>query len=211
MKKIIKLILPIFILLIGLSCSEFSVKTEINQSQPISKIKSIGLIFRIFNQSRITQENYLKNITYWKSNSKALKDLIILKDYSNAIGYFSSDEDKFFQLSTKNNFLKFKSIGVIKHYLSENESELKKIISENNLEGLIIYEIYSIISTVMQFMDFDSIIIIVDKDLNILYMDHQTDNYESDQYIFEKTRDQLIDKISNRLITKLNSLNFFVK
>ena len=139
---------------------------------------------------------------------KSVKNLNYISDCNEDVVFYNSLQERFYQLSDNKIFLRYKSIGVIKLYLRKNEAELKNIISLSDLDGLIIHEIYDVISSEMQFMDFDSVLVIVDKNLNILYMDYQSDEFESIESDLNVVKGHLMDKISQRFIDRLLDLEF---
>ncbi len=189
-------------------CSRYSVTTEISKSSKISQLKSAGLVIRISTRSKLTLEKFLKNVSNWLNGYKPIKGIFIVSDSSDKINYYSGYGERFYQITEEKDFLKYKSIGIISSYLRGNSSELKKIISENNLEGLIIYEIYNVFSSGMEYMDFDSVIVITDKNLNILYMDHQSDGFETHESDDIRIAEELLNKISERLLEKMVEMDF---
>ncbi len=206
MKKILIIMLLIHSV-IAINCTEFSIKTDISAKQNLGELKKIGVLQRLSHSSTITLDEQSQNIASWISNYESADKVSIITDCSKNLSTFSSIQNKIFQSTGKDTYLKYKSIGVLNLYLRKNEEELKEIISQKSLDGIIIYEIYSIVSLGMQFMDFDSVFAIVDKNLNILYLDHQTDGYDIDEHIIERVNSQLMDKISGRLIQNLMDLD----
>lgn len=210
MKKLLT-ILSVCAILISVSCSSYSTKIEDKNSDLIKGIKNAGMIVRVSKNNKITREGYEKNISNWMGSMKPVKKVTILQQVSDALGAYSSDEDRFYQISDSGDFLKYKSSGVINIYLRNNESELKKIITDNNLDGLIFYEVYSIVSFEMQYSEFESMVCIVDKNLNMAFRDYQSNSFSNDEINQEKMKIDLLDKISSRLIETLSDLNFIKK
>lgn len=197
--------------LVCLQCTGYSVSTEIREGSRISKMRKAGLILHLSKGTRFTKEEHLRNITSWVAGYKPSKKQLMIfapGDYSDRLGYYGIEDDRFLQLSMNKKFLRYKSSGVINLYLRQNEAELKKIIADSNLEGIIIYEVLSVLSPEMQFYDFDTVMVIVDKSLNVVYMDYQSDGYDVDELDPAKVKKQLLDKISSRLVVKLKDLNF---
>lgn len=190
------------------SCSPYNVKTEIEKSSYLSKYKSCGIILRLSHNSVIKRSKYAKNLFYWLEGYNKLNKLILISKISEKSGVFSSEIERFYQFSPKREFLKYKSIGVIKYYLRYNEEELKQILSDNNLDSLIIYEIDSGFSTELQYIDFNSMIIIVDSEFNIGLLDYQKVGFDINEYDSEKVRGHLLDKISDRFLKKLLELKY---
>jgi hypothetical protein len=205
-KKIISAILLICGILLQ-SCSTYSIKTDIENNSAVSKIKNTGIIFRVSRNSKIPGDEIIKNFSYWMSVHKKIKNILLLSNADDTITGFSNPQDRFYQLSNENSYLKYKSIGVINLYLQSNQEALKNIISKNNLDSLIILEVFTVISSELQFIEFESVLAVVDSDLNIIYLDHQSDNFESESSFINDLKNQLADMINRRLIDNLQGLN----
>lgn len=219
MNKKINIAITAILSLLLTGCSGFTVKTDVDEKPGLDEINRAGIIVRMAKSSKIGLEEQSTNIGYWLNQYKNAENLKIIKDAGEALTYYSVIEDRFYQQSIKyrekgyfglfwdDDYLKYKSMGVLNNYLKTNEEKLKNIINANALNGLIIYEIYNIVSLGMQFMDFDSVLAVVDKNLNIMYMDHQTDGYEISEQDFARVKKQMMDKISQRLVEGLQSID----
>ncbi len=217
-KKFSRIIITVIIFTLS-GCSGFKVKTDIDEKPGLSEIKKSGIIVRLANSSKITRDELEKNMSAWLKEYELSENLIIVTDTSEKVNLFLQADDRFFQESIKHrekgyfglfwddNYLTYKSIGVVNNYLKKNEEELKKIITDKSLNGLIIYEIYNIISIGMQFMDFDSVIVVADSNLNVVNMDHQTNGYEISEQDIARAKKQMMDKISERFIEDLQDLD----
>ena len=218
-KNFSKIIIIIIILTLS-GCSGFNVKTDLDEKPGLSEIKKSGIIIRLANSSKISREEMEKNLSSWLRDYELSENHVIITDTSEKVNLYSVIEDRFFQESIRHreksyfglfwddDYLTYKSIGVVNSYLKNNEAELKNFITDKSLNGLIIYEIYNIISVGMQFMDFDSVVAVADNNLNIVYMDHQTNGYEISEQDFDRTKKQMMDKISQRFIEILQDLDF---
>ena len=194
-----------------ISCSTYNVKKVIENSSKISDFKNSGIIFRISKNSIFTTEEIILNSKFWTEGYKKNNKLIYFTTLSNNIISYDSDNKRIYQLSINGNFLKFKSIGIIKLYLQNNSNELKNLISDNKLDSLIIYEINSGFSGELQIFDFESVLVIVDKNLNIVYLDYQKKGFEGDDIYSDKLRKHLLDKLSDRFNQKLFDFNYIEK
>lgn len=194
-----------------LSCSSYSIKTDIEESSILKKIKKTGVIFRIPNSSKITKEESIKNFISWLTIYQKNENIIIINDASDSLTYFNNPQQRFYQLSNENTYLKYKSIGVLNQYLQNNQNELLNIISKHNLDSITIFEVYSIISTQMQFFEFESVLAVVDSNLNLAYLDHQSDYFESESSILNELKNQMLDIINNRLVDHLYDMNLLGK
>ena len=190
------------------ACASQSVKTEIKDNPSISGLTQLGILIRLADNSRIKKEEQLNNISCFLSDYKQEVGIKLIYDSSKEIDTFTSRENRFYQNDDNQDFFLFKSIGLIKLYVQKNISGLKKILSDNNLNSLLIYEIYNIISSEMQFMDYSSVSIILDKNLNIIYLDHQSEGFDSKENDFKLLKSKLMDKLSERLIKRLLNLDF---
>ncbi len=197
-------LISIFSLLL---CSTYSIKTDIENTQILSKINNIGIIFRVSKNSKITKEELIKNFQYWLSVYKKNKNITIINNANYTIAGFKDPQERFYQLSNENTYLKYKSIGVVNKYLQTNQNELHSIIEKNNLDGLLIFEVFTVISTELQFIEFESVLAILDSDLNIAYLDHQTNNFESESSVLNDLMNQIADKINCRLTDNMQSQN----
>lgn len=208
MRKLGVLFIVSFVFISAVRCSKYSVVTEIHESWKISQLKSVGLVLRISTRSKLTLEELSENVSNWLSGYKAIKNIYIVPGSDEKRNYFSGYSERFYQVAEKKDFLKYKSIGIVSNYLRINSTELKALISEKNLDGLIVYEIYSVFSSGMQFMDFDSVAVVTDKNLNILYMDHQSDGFETDETDSERIKEELLNNICERFLEKLIEMDF---
>jgi hypothetical protein len=208
--------------ILTLSCSSYSVSREVKEGSSIDKIKKAGLVLRISKANRLQRESYQKSISSWIDGYKSLKPLIMLADASDKVISSEANEERFYQeteepttitifkQSTKT-YLKYKSLGAVNIYLRENNKELRDLLAKNGLDGFVIYEIYGVVSTEMQFIDFDTVLVITDKNLNVIYMDHQSDNFTTVGTDMNSTKKQLLDKVSERLVSELMSYDFIEK
>jgi len=196
------------VLILSSSCSTYKVKNEIEKGDRISKLKSSGIILRIHTNNRDKMKEATQNLSFWIEGHKRKNKLKIINEPDTSLGIYNSDFERFYQLSINNRFLKYKSIGVIKLYLRNNREKLEKILAENSMDSLIIYEIDSIYSLEMQFIEFNSVISVIDTKMNILYLDHQKDVFNINGFEETSIKKQLQDKISQRFIEKMIDIEF---
>ncbi|HPI21636.1 MAG TPA: hypothetical protein PLE73_00455 [Spirochaetota bacterium] len=209
-------LLTLALAVIFTACSEFRVKTIIDNDKKISKLKKSGILLRLNDQSLIAHQEFHANLSNWLAGFKPIIDLVILGEQNDAVHHYTRHEERFFQLSTRRNvmetvsksYLPYKSLGIINLFIRNNAAELKKIMADSSLDSIVIYEVYALVSTEMQNFDFDSVMVIVDRDLNLLYVDHQSDTYDSVETDKAKMKEELLNKVSNRLIARLRRLGF---
>ncbi len=196
------------IALLGFSCSKYTIRTEVEKSDEISEIQKAGIIVRISERSKIPLDEHTKSLSHWLGGHKQLKDILLYAESNELINYYSDESRRFYQISSEGTFLRYKSLGVVNSYLRANSAELNRFIEEKKLNGLIIYEIYTVLSSEMQFMDFDSVVVITDKNLNILYIDNQRDGFESNEYDLDRVKEQLLNRITERFLEVLFDNDF---
>ncbi len=216
MKRI--LILLFIALMAVASCNTYTVRNEVEHGRSINKMKSAGILVRLPENSRAFREEYERGLAQWIAGSQTIKRLEVVTDAPEKITYLKSDPDRFFQYRDRSRgflqfgegdrFMKYKSLGIINNYLGENRGEFKRILNEKNFDGLMVYEVFGVTSTEMQFVDFDSMLLILDKDLKVVYLDRQTDSFPTDEFDSVKVRRKLINCVSERLIETLDDLNF---
>ena len=207
MKRLLNPALVLIIIFFSLSCSTYSVKSDFKDKSVLSKVKNTGIIFRISNGSKITKEELIRNFLYWLSVYEQKGNVTVIADAGNSLTVYNNPQQRFYQLSNEEEYLEYKSLGVVNLYLQNNQNELLNIISKNNLDSIIVYEVYSVISTAMHFFEYDSVLAIADANLNIGYLDHQTDHFESESSFLEELKNEALDKITGRLIENLRDIN----
>jgi len=204
-------------LLVGISvllasCSTYNVEKEINNSV-IDKYKNSAIVFRLPESSPVTQQEFAKNLNNWVEGYKKNNRLLILENVNDKIKSYDSDFNRFYQVSDDNDFLLEKTMGSLSTFIKENDSELKKIIIDNGLDSIIIYEIDSFFSSKIQYMSFSSVIVIIDAVGKINYLDHQIDTYHTEEVspFQTKIKMNLMDKVCERFIEQLLKLDYIEK
>ncbi|OHD63257.1 MAG: hypothetical protein A2176_11780 [Spirochaetes bacterium RBG_13_51_14] len=195
-------------LLILVSCSKYHVKREVNNRSTLLKFKNSGILFRIPHSSSITVKQYATSLSHWLDAYKRINSLKIIQTDDRNLSASKSEFDRFLQFSEDEDFLYYKSIGIITQYLSSNQEALKKLFEENGLDSLIIYEVNPSLSAEMQYTDFNSMIIIVNAGLQVAYLDHQYDDYNTNEYDADKMKNNLLDEINNRLLELMFKLKY---
>lgn len=198
MNKIITLC-AVLILGLSLSCSKYNVKTELAKNKILKGLKRSGIMYRFSHGSMINRNDMYANLEYSLASYVKINDFVIIKDADDKLWSMESDMDRFYQLSNQNKFLYYKSIGVITMYLRNNTDTLKKIIQDNGLDSLVIYEIDGGFSPIMQFIDFNSSVVILDADLQVCYLDYQKVSFDIDEWDPDLIKKHLMDKLNDRL------------
>ncbi len=225
MKRYVACVLYLLLIFTFGACSKYYTKTIIKKKSNLSSLKSGGVIIRLSKDSHIDFTKINTNVSNWLRGLKLNVKLQVIDDASDKIKIYESAYDRFYHLSENLDFLEFKSLGQINQYLSSNEDELKKIFAEKNIDNLIFYEIDSTLSIEMRMMDFKSIIFIIDRNFNIIFMDHQKNAYperrttwdliaygdvrdDIDYFNNEELKNLFFDKVTERLLNKLDDLNY---
>lgn len=207
------------------SCSRYNTKTVLKKKSILTSAKSSGIIFRLPKDSSIDYQKINSNLSNWISSYKNLIKIQVLDNVAEKARIYDTPFDRFYHLSENLNFLEFKAIGNIKQYVRSNEFELTRLMTEKNLDNLIIYEVDSTLSPEMRMMEFESIILILDKKFNIIYLDHQKNAYpekkitwdliaygdvkdDIDYFNEAELKNLFYDKICDRLIAKLMNLDY---
>lgn len=206
MKKL--LFFPLAALIIS-SCSSFSIKNEIDKTDKLKPVKKTGIFFRIPKRTFVNEKDYRQTLHYWVEGYQQLKKITLLTGISSEMGLYTSGQNRFYQLNENRDFLKFKSLGVVKSYLQAHKTEIDGIMASNNLDALVVYEVDGFFQAQLQHVEFNSLIVIVDKSMNVLFMERQDNTYpDVDEINPEKIKKHLLDKVSQRFIEAMTDIDF---
>ncbi len=197
--------------LLFISCSKYNIKSELKDKAKLSNFKHSGIIIRVPDYSSLNNELHNKTLSFWLDGYKKVNKLHLLSNASANLSAFHTEYERMYKLSGKNDFLKYKTLGAIYQYVRKNEVELDKIMSQNDLDSLILYEVDSTYSLEMQYYQFNSMIVILDSSYDVAYIDHQNmskDIFEIDRQIIRKT---LLDDINTRFSELMFGLNYLDK
>ena len=194
--------------LLVVSCSTYTVKKEVDDHSTLKDAKRLGVVLRVPQKSRLSREEILTSLSRMLNGYQHLTEVVIIPDLTPQMVEFADNEDRFFQPSSDSDFLKYKSMGILRTYLRTNSDEIKKAIEKNSLDGIVIYEVYGVVSVEMQLLRFDSVVAMVDKDLNLIYLDHQDNTFNSQQYDFNSLRSEMLNHISMRFMEQMKTLGY---
>ncbi len=189
-------------------CASYHVNREFFESSKLEKLKKSGIIVRIPRNNVMKMEDYSRDLQFWLKSCKMQNNLKLFTKSEGPIFYAANDLERFYQMSSDEDFLLYKSLGVIKQIVHENEAGLKGMMSREGLDSLIIYEIDGDFSTEMQYIDFNSLVTIVDADLEVLFLDHQATTANIDEFDPGRAKSILLDEVSKRLIQTLEDLDY---
>ncbi len=193
------------------SCSGFNVKKEFSEDRRLSSLKKSGIIIHLWKNSMVRRQEIEENLTYWLKGCKGLNETPVVTGALPSLYIYNSDMDRFLQTTGDGSFLSYKSMGVIRTYITTHRDELKKVIAESGLDSLIFYEIDGNCSSELGYVDFNSMVMIIDTDLNILYLDHQSRGFDTDEWDRNILRKTLLDKLSERFLETMESLEYIEK
>jgi len=200
-------ILPI-LLILGLSCASYSVKKDVNEVSSLKNAKKLGVIIRCPLNSRVKRDDILSNISRSLNGFHQITSVEIIPDLPPQIIEYSNDEERIYQSVGDSDYLKNKSIGFLKSYLRTNSDEIKKAFEKDSLDGIVIYETYTVISVEMQMTRFNSVVAIVDKESNIVYLDHQDNVFNSDESDLVSLKREILNHIAKRFIYKMKDFGY---
>lgn len=189
------------------SCSTFRVTTEIDHGSKVSKLKKTGILIRLPNSSPITQTRFNESLGQWLAGYKRVNTLPIVTA-SPAIAQATTDFDQFLQFTARDEFMTQKTVGIITMYAEKNRAEFEKLFADNDLDSLLIYEINSAYSPEMEFYDFRTLVVVMDKSFAIHYLDHQFDKYDSNNPDPQVMQNYILDRVNERIIDLLKDFNF---
>jgi hypothetical protein len=190
------------------SCATYSVKSELDERASLKEAKKLGVIVRVPHKNRISRDDILSSLSRSLNGYEQTVKIEIIPDLSPGCIEFTDDEERFYQVSSDQEFLKYKSIGILRTYLRDNGDEIRKAIEKNSLDGIVIYEMYGIISIEMQMMHFDSVVIVVDKNLNQGYLDHQNNSYNSIENDYNALRSEILTHMATRFVEAMKFLGY---
>ena len=207
-----KFIISIFLFLITFSsCSTFTVSTSLKKSN-LKKLKKTLVIFRSPAKGAISIKDYKTDLSNWLGVYGKKNNIVLSSEDKEYTEYTTMT--KFYQLSNDNDFMKFKTMGTITHFTNMNKEGLKKLLLTNSADSILIYEIDCIFSSELMFIDFSSLITILDSNLNIVYLDHQKDYFRDiaiDPGDKDKIKKQTMNLVNRRLLDKLEDLKLVKK
>lgn len=190
------------------SCSTYSVSKEMSSASALGKMKSVCVVLRLSQSGRIEREEVAKNLANWLAAAKQTKRLSVLSSCDENVCAYRGQDDRFYQVDGDGRFLKYKAEGVVNGYVRANEAALKRILADNGCDGIVIYEVYGVVALEMQFFDFDSVVCVLDCDLKPVHLDRQFDSFNVDEISASRVRQQLLDRVSERLVNALEDMRF---
>jgi hypothetical protein len=205
MKRFIYLT-AVFLVTCAVSCATYPVKKEVNEDAKLKGAGKVGVIVRISQKGRVARDEIVTSISKTLPGYRHKRAVELSADIPSSITEFMNDSDSFYQSTSADGFLRYKSIGVVKSFVRAHETELKDEMTKNTLDLLVIYEVYTVTSVEMQMMKFSSVLAIVDKNLDLVYLDHQSTTRETDSSDIVSIKNEVVTHLSGRFIEKM--MNF---
>jgi hypothetical protein len=124
---------------------------------------------------------------------------------------YSSDEKSFYQLSSDDEYQKYKTNGTIKQYIADNTGKLQDIFKNEGIDLLVIYEIDSNYSTELKYIKLNTLVLILNNKLEVSYLTYKSDNGLEESVDYTEMKSNTLDVISTRIIDEFRSLKFIEK
>ncbi len=191
-----------------LACSTGKPK-KLHENLPKMKtINKVAVMVRIPSSSPIEYSRYVKTLEAMISGYKQNKEMIVIPDSITALTVFQSNDDRFFQTSLEGDFLYYKATGIVNSYNFRNKKDLQSLFEKYSIDLLIIYEPYGVVSYGMGFIDYDSVMVILNKELKITYFDYNHNRKETNEFSTDVLWDFLLNELNTRCVNTLGDLGF---
>ena len=206
--KYYRIIMCVALMSSCLACSSGKPK-ELHESLPKMKtIKKTGILVRIPASSPIELKRYNETLQAMIAGFKNNNEIIVIMDDVSAITVFKSNDERFFQTSVEGDFLYYKATGIVNSYCFKNKNELQTLFEKYGLDLLILFEPYGVVSYGMGFIDYDSVMVILDRSCKIVYFDYNHDRKETNEFSTNVLLDLLLNEINTRCVGTLQELGF---
>lgn len=193
-RTVLLLVLPIFAATLLLSCSSYRITNDI----PIKeKVNSAAVLIRLADTTKISHEEYISNFRVMEKGVGSSAKIIYLPRDSEVFTYKATNE-RLYQEAANSQFLKYKTLGTIRVFSAANESLLKKYMTDQGVDTLIIYEIGGSYSSSLKAMKFDSVVAVMDRQLDVVYLDHQKAYIGDAEYDTDAVRTEFLDNLTSR-------------
>ena len=191
----------------AVSCSTYHVKDEISESAKLKGAGKAGVIVRVSQKGRVARDEIVTAISKTLPAYRHKRPVELVVDLPSGLTEFMNDSDSFYQ-SSSDEFLRYKSIGVAKSFIRAHEEELKDEMGKSGCDLLVIYEVYTVASVEMQMFKFSTVIAVVDKNLDLVYLDHQTDTRETMSSDLTSIKAEIVNHLSGRFIEKITDFGW---
>ncbi|MDA3899983.1 MAG: hypothetical protein PF637_05620 [Spirochaetes bacterium] len=204
-------ILTVFcIIAILMGCSTHNIKKEISEADQIKEAGKIIVIVRISSETVLVYNQFVDNFKVWFAGRDS-DDKISFAEENEMLSKYKSDNDRFYQEGAGRDFLKYKSLGILKTFAAENRSEIQSVIRNSRADAALIYEIGGSFSRNMKVIKYDSVISVINRDNEIIYLDHQKKFINDGDYDRDLIEREFFDIVSRRLYFTLEEMGFILK
>lgn len=181
---------------------------QLHENLPRMKaVNKVGILVRIPASSPVEYTRYVKTLQAMLAGYKQIKEIVIVDSDTAAITTFQSNDDRFYQTSLDGDFLYYKATGIVTSYCTKNKAELQQIF-EKGIDLLAIYEPYGVVSYGMGFVDYDSVFVIIDKNLKVVYFDYNHDRKNTNEFSTQVLWDFLLNEMNTRCVRTLMKIGF---
>ncbi|MEJ5361338.1 MAG: hypothetical protein WBK20_12925 [Spirochaetota bacterium] len=201
-------IVSVVILSAFIACSTGKPK-QLHENLPKMKtIQKVGVLVRIPASSPVEQNRYVSTLKAMIAGYQQKKEIFVISDDMPALTVSFSNDDRFYQTSLEGDFLKFKATGIVNSYCFKNKDALQSLFEKYGIDLLVLYEPYGVVSYGMGFIDYDSVMVIIDKNYKIVYFDYNHDRKETNEFSTEILWELLLNEVNTRCVNTLKKLGF---
>ncbi len=210
MKTLFRLLIIAVLFAVAAGCSSYGVKKEMSDSAKLSSVNKAGVILRTPASTMLPREELKLSLQKWAGAYRESRPFVFLEDKNLTEAVYSYDAvfGKFSQFSENKSFLKFKTTGVINLFLRMNRNALMKVMADSGLDALVIYEVDGFYSPELQYIDMYSMFVAVDSELNIIYMDRQSETRDVQEIIPDSVKKILLSRVGGRFADTMDTAGF---
>ncbi len=204
-----KKLLFILIVLIA-SCATSNVKKVVTEDANLEDAENIVVVIRISETSRITPKEYSDSIQTWMAGYDTNKRVTIVHEIE-GLSKYTNNNERFYQVSANKDFLKYKSLGVIRTFIAKNRTEIQNTMRMNASDYLIFYEIGGAYSPSLKAIKYNSVVAVINREEEIVYLDHQNTYVGDGDFDRDDMKKEFIDKTTLRLYATLKDINIITE
>lgn len=201
----IRNIILLFLLLSA--CSTHGINKVINTAEVSSDTGKLAVAVRISEETVLKYNSFADNLQLWFVGQDSGDSVVFLEE-NETFSKYKNGNVRFYQENAGKNFLKYKSLGLLKLFIAENRGKIQETLRENGAEALLIYEIGGSFSKNMKVIRYDTLVVIVNRDNEIVYMDHQKEFINDGDFDRDLIDKEFFDTISRRLYSTLLDLGY---
>lgn len=204
----VKISVIVLCLGIAVGCSMNRPRESYSNLPKSKTINKVGILIRIPASSPVEYSRYSATLQAMIAGYKQVKEIMVIQEAETAVSVFKGNDERFYQISADGDFLHYKAAGVVHSYLIKNKDGMTEIFNTHTLDLLIIYELYGVVSHGMGFVDYDTVMVIVDRGLTVRYIDYGNDRLTINEFSNEVLWNFLLNEINARCVKTLMKLDF---